>query len=57
MNDLIPKLEGYAGTVISTPLFFLLFAAVIWWVYRKNRKSLYEDISMLPMEDEPKGRD
>ena len=53
MSELLPKLTGLAGTVFSTPFFFLFFVGVVWWVYRKNRKSLYHEISMLPIEDEP----
>lgn len=54
MNEILPKLDGLSGTVVSTPIFFLIFVGVIWWVFRGKRKSEYEEISKLPLDDEDK---
>lgn len=46
-----------AGTLGSlvTVLFFILFIAILWWVYHKENKHKHEEAANLPFEegDEP----
>lgn len=37
---------------LSTLLIFATFIAVCWLVFRKNRKSYYEEASMLPFAED-----
>ena len=40
---------------IITVLFFLLFIAIVWWVYHKENRHKHEEAANLPFEegDEP----
>ena len=46
-NDLI-------GTIV-TVVFFILFVAIIWWVYHKENKHKHEEAANLPFEEEDDG--
>ena len=51
MRYLLPRFEEVPlWPLISAPLFLMLFLALVWWIYRKDRKKLYETAEKLPLE-------
>lgn len=50
-NILPPVSEIPWRLIVATPIFFTLFIGLVWWVYRKDRKSIYETTSRLPLDD------
>lgn len=52
MRDLLPQHLDVGWTIIyTTPFFLALFLFLIYWVYKKDRKSLYLQTEKLPLED------
>lgn len=51
MRDLVPFMEASMATIIATPLLFIMFTVIIWWVYRSDRKKVYIAAANLPLND------
>jgi cytochrome c oxidase cbb3-type subunit 4 len=43
-----------AGTLSSvvTVLFFILFIAILWWVFKRDNKQKFEDAGNLPFQED-----
>jgi cbb3-type cytochrome oxidase subunit 3 len=55
MMKQITNLAQYSGLgVLVLSLFFVVFAGVLFWVFRKNSKQIYDRIQNLPFDDERK---
>ena len=55
MKDILPVVDVPLVVALITPLFFLFFLAVIFWVYRRSGKETYEKAGRLPLDDEKNG--
>ena len=33
----------------------LLFVAIVWWVYKKDRQDVYSQIEQIPFDEESEG--
>ncbi len=38
---------------ILTVLSMICFAGIVWWAYSSRREKAYEEMAMLPLEDDP----
>jgi cbb3-type cytochrome oxidase subunit 3 len=45
-------LPSTAGSIAATVFFLLFFAAVCWFVYRRDRQRVYKHLEQLPLEEE-----
>ncbi|MCB0335418.1 MAG: cbb3-type cytochrome c oxidase subunit 3 [Bdellovibrionales bacterium] len=53
MRDLLPQnIDVPLMTVVTTPIFLLLFFGLVVWIYSKRRKSVYQRVAGLPFDDE-----
>ena len=50
MRNMLPAVDLPLNILLITPVFFLLFIVLIYWTYKKTRKSIYQDIGNLPLE-------
>lgn len=44
-------------SALLVALFFTLFVGLIWWVYRRDRRSHYQAVSRFPLNDEDSSRE
>ncbi len=44
------------GTIV-TVVFFVLFVAIVWWVYHKENKHKHDDAANLPFQEDDDGAD
>jgi cbb3-type cytochrome oxidase subunit 3 len=52
MRDLLPQHLDVGWTIIyTTPFFLMLFVFLIYWTFKRGRKSIYEITEKLPLED------
>lgn len=47
---------GLIGSVV-TVLFFVLFLFIVWWAFRRDNKSAFEDAGKLPFQEDPEDTD
>lgn len=53
MRYLLPRVEDVPfWPLISAPVFLMLFLFLLWWIYRKDRKHVYDITEKLPLEDD-----
>lgn len=38
---------------IVTIIAMLAFGVVVWWAYGRSRKSMFEELGRIPLDDEP----
>jgi cytochrome c oxidase cbb3-type subunit 4 len=48
--------SGIIGSVV-TVVFFVLFIAIVWWVYHKENRHKHEEAANLPFQEEDDGID
>ncbi len=48
--------SGLIGASV-TVLFFILFIAIVWWVYHKDNRKKYEEAANIPFEEDDAGAD
>lgn len=51
LKSLLGPLPDAGASVFFTTLFFLFFIVLCWYVWQKERKSIYEHLEKLPLED------
>ncbi|MCB0345202.1 MAG: CcoQ/FixQ family Cbb3-type cytochrome c oxidase assembly chaperone [Bdellovibrionales bacterium] len=52
MSYLVPQFESLPfWPTVSGAVFFALFAGIVWWIYRGDRKSVYQAVEKLPLDD------
>lgn len=57
MKQIVLRAWDFPGlSVTALILFFFSFAIYAWWTYRKVNKAMYEEASLIPLEDAPKMR-
>lgn len=57
MKDILPLIELPFPIMMLTPVFFLFFVGVIFWVYRSGARQRYQNMAALPLEDETNSTD
>ncbi|MCB0317973.1 MAG: CcoQ/FixQ family Cbb3-type cytochrome c oxidase assembly chaperone [Bdellovibrionales bacterium] len=57
MKDLVPYIDTPFATLIVTPLLLVMFIVIIWWVYRKDRKHIYNSVSKFPLDSDKLSED
>lgn len=48
--------SGLIGSAV-TVVFFVLFVAIVWWVYHKENRHKHEEAANLPFQEEDDGID
>ena len=53
MRELLPPISEVPWTVlVATPFMLLLFVGIVWWVYRKDRKGIYDHVKEIPLQSD-----
>ena len=52
MRDLLPHVDIPWHLLLATPFMLCVFAGIVWFVFRRDRKSIYERVQGLPFEDQ-----
>lgn len=53
MRGLLPgDFEPSLVTLLSAPIFLLLFVGIIWFVYRRDRKDIYKEYGEIPLKSD-----
>lgn len=53
MRDLLPSgIDVTWGVLLAAPLFLLFFIYLIFFVYSKKRKKIYNEVEQLPLKEE-----
>ncbi len=51
MRDYLANFQKIEIPIVALGMFFVLFVACVFWVYRKNGAKFYEQMAMLPIEE------
>ena len=51
MKHLLGPLPNAGASALITSLFFLFFVVLCWYVYRRDRKPIYEHLEQLPLTE------
>ncbi|MBX7136928.1 MAG: hypothetical protein K1X83_03015 [Oligoflexia bacterium] len=52
MKDLLQPVLVSNWTICITPIFLMFFVAACWWIFRRERASLYKTIERMPLGDD-----
>lgn len=51
-KHLLGPLPNMEASAFVTAIFLIFFAALCWFVYRKERRAIYETLGRLPLEED-----
>ena len=52
LKHLLGPLPNVSSSALVTLIFLIFFAALCWYVYRKERKAVYKYLESLPLTEE-----
>lgn len=52
LRNLLGPLPDVGASVLITVAFMLFFVGLCWYVYRKERRSVYQHLEQLPLEED-----
>lgn len=52
LRQLLAPLPNVGASAAVTLIFLLFFVGLCWFVYQRSRKSIYEQIQQLPLEED-----
>jgi len=51
MSELLPVLDVPTRVLMATPMLFLLFTVICFWVLQGRRKKIYQRLQNFPLND------
>lgn len=53
MRDLLPEsIDVTWGVLLAAPVFLAVFVGIVFLVYSRRRKAIYNEVELLPLQDD-----